>query len=552
MSSRSPLLLLLVPLLLGAGVADGTVVDRVTLFSSSDPALCYDIVILGDGFKDNEQVKFNGLVDSAVEVFLNTNPFNGMSCAFNIHRINVASTDSGIDVPSSCVETPWPLVPSERATAMDTTWCGDANVFRCVKSADEAAVHYFANEAPDADVILVLVNDYRHGGCASGNIAYSTIESNFEETVVHELGHAMGQLADEYAYGKDDHFNDQQGEPSRVNVTKNDDRATIKWHDLVLESTEIPTKRRSECSDRYEQSDNNVRDIVGAFEGAQYNGCGIYRPSFACTMRESNAPFCAVCRGHLIRKLRGFLAYSQSVFLDDILVRNAHDQPWLMPNEIYFSYRFDGPRSVSGVWPWSGTVEFQEGWSKPLNYLVDVIPDTTSGTLHAKVREKDPLWENTLIRDSSVGVSVASSFMINEDDYRIRGRSELANLRILLDSIHIKDDHDWWKSGDIAISYSVSNGAHSIDGRWPASGTIGIESGSTQAIGTMAAAILAPEPIEAPLIVSIRVVDADAFNTDDLIGNDIFEFSIVDYTNMKMIHIRDKPNYRLTLSIVSN
>jgi hypothetical protein len=45
---------------------------------------------------------------------------------------------------------------------------------------------------------------------------------------------------------------------------------------------------------------------VGAFEGARYFHCGIYRPEFNCKMRVLSLPFCAVCQRRIRQTLTPF------------------------------------------------------------------------------------------------------------------------------------------------------------------------------------------------------------------------------------------------------
>src|SRR6267142_1587570 len=57
----------------------------------------YDIVFIGDGFKQNQQADFNARVNDAVTALRARLPYSDLMCAFNIWRVNVISTDSGVD-----------------------------------------------------------------------------------------------------------------------------------------------------------------------------------------------------------------------------------------------------------------------------------------------------------------------------------------------------------------------------------------------------------------------------------------------------------------------
>jgi hypothetical protein len=143
----------------------------------------------------------------------------------------------------------------------------------------------------------------------------------------------MAALADEY-YTSDVAYlpATDRVEPWEPNVTALLDPATLKWKDLVVADTPLPTvwpkeefetysrdvqKRRREirAADRpesemdalfVEELEHERRLLggsryaarVGAFEGANYEGRGYFRPQVDCIMFTRNVMggFCAVCR----------------------------------------------------------------------------------------------------------------------------------------------------------------------------------------------------------------------------------------------------------------
>ena len=67
-----------------------------------------------------------------------------------------------------------------------------------------------------------------------------------------------------------------------------------------------PRRRRDADADHDERADCGQCDpqpnpfpaaTVGAYEGAGYFHCALYRPQFDCRMRALGNPFCAVCQG---------------------------------------------------------------------------------------------------------------------------------------------------------------------------------------------------------------------------------------------------------------
>src|SRR6185312_1293851 len=148
---------------------------------------------------------------------------------------------------------------------------------------------------------------------------------------VHEFGHHFAALADEY-YTSDVAYESQSQriEPWEPNATALLDPATLKWKDLVESGTPLPTPWRKADFEAYEhdiqaerrkiraenrpESEMNAlfekekkhedellatdkySDRVGAFEGANYEARGYYRPQENCTMFTRYDKFCAVCR----------------------------------------------------------------------------------------------------------------------------------------------------------------------------------------------------------------------------------------------------------------
>lgn len=146
--------------------------------------------------------------------------------------------------------------------------------------------------ATPCDYIIVVVNDTRYGGGAIYNCyAVTSLHRQAEWVLPHELGHAIGGLADEYvdedlSYGA---IHRQSREPLEPNITSLVDFAA-KWQSMLPAGTAVPTPEpqvpRTECGP------------LGVYEGAGYAPQGLYRPTPHCMMRDY-APFCPVCRRRL-------------------------------------------------------------------------------------------------------------------------------------------------------------------------------------------------------------------------------------------------------------
>ena len=143
------------------------------------------------------------------------------------------------------------------------------------------------------DFIIVMVNDERYGGGGIYNF-YAATSLNWQAQYVlpHELGHAIGGLADEYVDEELSYASLHQSkvEPVEPNIT-NLKNFEGKWQAMLAPGTPVPTPpdttvSRKECGP------------LGVYEGAGYAAHGMYRPAMHCMMRDYG-PFCPVCSRRL-------------------------------------------------------------------------------------------------------------------------------------------------------------------------------------------------------------------------------------------------------------
>jgi hypothetical protein len=218
--------------------------------------------------------------------------------AINIHRVNVVSTESGaIDLCSG----------SQRATFFASNFC-EGGIDRLLVSDTGLAIEVGIEAVPEMNATLMLVNSSMYGGSGGTVPVFSLAEGAFE-IALHEMGHSHFGLADEYPYLQDCH-EDGHGryrgtEPAEPNVTANID--ALKWSHLITDGIPLPTTKNLNCDDCDDQPNPLPDESVGAYEGARYFRCGIFRPQYACRMRSLGAPFCAVCQETISRVLTPFL-----------------------------------------------------------------------------------------------------------------------------------------------------------------------------------------------------------------------------------------------------
>ncbi|MDJ0797662.1 MAG: M64 family metallopeptidase [Calothrix sp. MO_167.B12] len=294
------------------GASDGTVQGITTLVNNGPNDQRHNIVFIAEGFTAAEQSDFNDHCDEIVNKLQSEAWFTELGSAINIHRLNVASDESGTDDPATCGDGSSGSGTSV-ATYFDSTFC-NGGIRRCL-SGDELLVRSTLDtQLAGWDTAAVLVNTSQRGGCASGNVFWASLSSAFRDVVVHELGHAAFDLADEYNYwegcdsGETDRDNAPAGSDPGINVTSETERDLIKWRFFIEPTTPVPTMENPNCSECDERANVLSDDtIIGLYEGASYYHCGYYRPAYTCKMRQSGKEFCRVCVDGIAEELREFI-----------------------------------------------------------------------------------------------------------------------------------------------------------------------------------------------------------------------------------------------------
>ena len=287
------------------GTADGSVTGTTKVVDNGADDDRYVIAVLGDGFTSAQQGDYAIAVTDFTTALKAMKPFDDVWHLINVHRVDVVSDQTGADNPAGCGDGSAPVGGATTVdTYLDARFCGDGQIRRLLV-VDNAVAQTTANaQVPEWDVIVVLVNSTEYGGSGGDKVAVYSLAAGALEVAIHELGHSAYNLADEYEYftgcssGETTQNTYSDDEPDEPNVTKETDRASIKWRHLIDPATAVPTTKNPDCTTCDPQANPVTADTIGLFEGARYFHCGAHRPAYNCLMRSvgSNLPFCKVCQ----------------------------------------------------------------------------------------------------------------------------------------------------------------------------------------------------------------------------------------------------------------
>ncbi|MCD2515086.1 IgA Peptidase M64 [Massilia sp. G4R7] len=281
-----------------------------------------DLLVLGDGYTAAEMKKFETDARRLVQHLFTVSPFKERAKDFNVWGLAVPTLQSGVSRPSTGVH---------HASALGTRY----DIFgseRYVLTLDNRALRDIAQHAPYEFIEILVNNETYGGGGIFGQFSTAAASNEWANYLfVHEFGHHFAGLADEYytspvAYAT----GGVRMEPWEPNATALRDPANLKWKRHVKAGTPLPTpwpkaeyeeasrayqKKRAalRAANRPESEMNALfredlkttealfankphRHDVGAFEGANYEASGYYRPAMQCLMFDRSEAFCPVCR----------------------------------------------------------------------------------------------------------------------------------------------------------------------------------------------------------------------------------------------------------------
>lgn len=231
-----------------------------------------NLILVGDGYTTDDRALFERhAVQLSKQIQSESWYRQGI---LNVHALFVASKERAPTVADG----------KSRDTAFRAYYGGD-RAAHVISGEDKAAMDharsFFAPQIPIHVVVLTNSTLYGgRGGGKGGGMCWTYTDSRnparWTACALHELGHSLFGLADEYGGPLAGGW---VKEPDYPNITL--DRRGAKWRHLV----------------------------TGAYEGGGGYSVGVWRPTLNCRMRTlTGFPFCPVCEDAARRTLESYLS----------------------------------------------------------------------------------------------------------------------------------------------------------------------------------------------------------------------------------------------------
>ena len=252
------------------------------LKNSSDNDKRINLVLLSDGYTNAQLPKFKTDATTFIDRMFKMPPFSNYANYFNVFIINVPSNESGADHPGTGTDVTEPAIPVK---FVDTYFNATFDSFgfhrllyyeldgNSANNTQSKITNVLINNIPDYDQAIILVNTNEYGG-SGGEFIMTYTGFYGPDVAVHEIGHSLFNLKDEY-FPIDDAL-----AAEAANMTQETNPTAVRWKNWI------------------------GTNGVGVY---QYDTSGLaaswYRPHQSCKMRSIEQGFCSVCKEAIVEKI---------------------------------------------------------------------------------------------------------------------------------------------------------------------------------------------------------------------------------------------------------
>lgn len=255
-----------------AGFVFGQQYQVDTLYKTGPLDNRINVVILGDGFTQQELPKFAAEAKKFADFFLAYDPYVRYHNYFNFFAIRTPSVESGASNPGTA-----PDAYKDQPVETKNTFFGSSfgsSIHRLVTITKyDVLSKLLANQFPMYDLVVVLVNTPFYGG-SGGSIAVHTLHTQANTIGVHEIGHTFSHLNDEYWAGPGYGW-------EAPNMTRESSPVLVRWKNWLNEFN------------------------IGIYKHGDIGDAALWHKpaNGTCLMEYLNQEFCAVCREATVETL---------------------------------------------------------------------------------------------------------------------------------------------------------------------------------------------------------------------------------------------------------
>lgn len=252
-------------------------VEAIKISGDNDKRI--NLVFMGDGYTTSELNKFINDATTFSGSLFGQSPFDEYSEYFNVYAIKVPSNESGTDHPGTATDVTEPVFDVGVVDTYFNTSFDTAGFHRLLYTYDSATVYdVLADNFPEYDQPIILVNSSEYGG-AGGPYATSSTGPNADEIVIHELGHSLFDLKDEYYPG-------DALAAEAINMTQETNTSLVKWKNWI-----------------------GINNIGINQHSGSGNASLWYKPRHQdCKMEVLGKEFCAVCKEGIVEKIHSLVS----------------------------------------------------------------------------------------------------------------------------------------------------------------------------------------------------------------------------------------------------
>ena len=250
-------------------------VETLKLSGSTDKRI--NLVILSEGYQTNELPQFITDATNFMNAMFSQSPFLEYTNYFNVYAIKVPSNQSGSDHPGTATDVIEPASPITNVDTYFNTSYDSYNIHRLLYSYDYATIStVLANNFPVFDQAIILVNSSVYGG-SGGLYPFTSTGVSASEIAIHELGHSLFNLKDEYYPG-------DALAAEAINMTQETIPALVRWKNWI------------------NRNGIDIYPYATSGNAATWN-----RPHQNCKMRYLGVPFCSVCKEGIVEKIHAII-----------------------------------------------------------------------------------------------------------------------------------------------------------------------------------------------------------------------------------------------------